>query len=144
MAYTGCFRPGNSYTHPAASGGGAPPQPAAAGSRAMPGDETRIDEIQVLLFQPAEDRLVGHYPARNITTTGPDSRSFQVDVIEGTFDIVILANSKDIVDQAGLAEDMSRREVTKRLTFIQDGKIPHNGSTLIPFWGGTKKCCYRE
>lgn len=138
LAYTGYFRPGNSYTHPAASGGGAPPQPAAAGSRAMPGDETRINEIQVLLFQPAEDRLVGHYPARNITTTGPDSRSFQVDVIEGTFDIVILANSKDIVDQAGLAEDMSRREVTKRLTFTQDGKIPHNGSTLIPFWGELK------
>ncbi|MCD8043990.1 MAG: hypothetical protein LUH10_13090 [Tannerellaceae bacterium] len=112
-------------------------------SRATAEQESRIDEIEVLLFKPDDGAFVGSYTAENITTN-PDypndnsRRRFTVKVIEGKFDIMLLANSKDIIDNAGLARDMSRSEVARRLTLPQGGKVAHDGSVLIPFWGELK------
>ncbi|MCD7937060.1 MAG: hypothetical protein LUG98_09400 [Tannerellaceae bacterium] len=115
-------------------------------TRAMPADETNINQIQVLLFKPEEGDLVGSYPGTNITTPSgePGKRSFTVEVIEGTFDIMVLANSTDIITSANLAKDMSRREVSSRLHFRQIAKIAHDANTLIPFWGELKAATIRE
>lgn len=108
-----------------------------ADTRAMPADETTISQIQVLLFKPSGGPLVGSYPGTGITTDPgePSKRNFSVDVIEGTFDLMVLANSKDIIDAANLAKDMSRQEAASRLQLSQSSKIAHNANTLIPFWG---------
>ncbi|MCD8166753.1 MAG: Mfa1 fimbrilin C-terminal domain-containing protein [Bacteroides sp.] len=110
-------------------------------NRAMPEDETRITQMQVLLFKPDDGALVGSYPATSAITTDPEDtskRSFTVDVIEGTFDVMVLANSQQIIQEADLARDMSRHEVSNRLRLKQPEKFAHNTSNLIPFWGELK------
>ncbi|MCD7937295.1 MAG: hypothetical protein LUG98_10575 [Tannerellaceae bacterium] len=111
--------------------------PGTPATRAMPADETTISQIQVLLFKPSGGPLVGSYPGTGITVDPgePGKRNFTVDIIEGSFDLMVLANSKDIIDAADLARDMSRQEAAKRLQLSQTGKIAHNANTLIPFWG---------
>lgn len=110
----------------------------ASGSRAMPADEGTVSEAHVLLFRPSGGPLVGAYPATRAIQTDPGDptkKSFTVDVIAGTFDLMVLANSGAAVTAAGLTRDMSRSEVGNRLRVEQTGKFDVTGSALFPFWG---------
>lgn len=109
------------------------------GTRAMPADESRIDEVYVLLFHPG-GTFEGAYPgsAPQNHPSVPGRRTFTVTLPEGNFDVMVIANSLSHITAAGLTAGMTRAQVSAALTMRQTGKWGVAGSDLFPFWGELK------
>ncbi|MCD8102999.1 MAG: BACON domain-containing protein [Alistipes sp.] len=109
------------------------------GTRAMPADEARIDEVYVLLFHPG-GTLEGAYPgsAPQNHPSIPGRRTFTVTLPEGNFDVMVMANSLSHITVAGLTAGMTREQVSAAPTRQQTGKWNVAGSDLFPFWGELK------
>jgi len=106
-------------------------------ARAMPADEHNITEVDVLLFKVTGGDFIGSFTGTNLQIDPSDAskRTFTVDITPGTYDLMVLANSSGIISSAGLAADMTRAEVSEKLTLGQTGKWDITGSDLFPFWG---------
>ncbi|MCD7970088.1 MAG: hypothetical protein LUF87_07020 [Alistipes sp.] len=117
----------------------------APGTRAMPADEVRIDEVYVFLFHPG-GVLEGAYPGSTPQShpTIPGRQSFTVKLPEGTFDVMVLANSQAFIASAGLTPGMTHTQVSAALTLRQTGKWNVAGSDLFPFWGEMKNAVLQK
>ncbi len=105
-------------------------------------DENEVKTIDVLVFKENDGEYV--YTARcsgsSITTDGGDSRkkTFTVTLRQGRFDLVILANARDLVPQATLA-GKNKQDALALMAVSNTGKwLARNsdsGYKPIPMWG---------
>lgn len=104
-------------------------------------DENEVKTIEVLLFKSGN---YYHTVYSNTITTDPgDTRikTFSVDIPEGTYDMVILANARQSVADvlSGVTTSDPKADVLSRLLLSNSGKWnsdPASGSYIpIPMWG---------
>ncbi len=119
------------------------PGKSSADSRALTDtDENDVKTIDVLVFKENGGEYV--YTARcsgtGITTDGGDSRkkNFTVTLRQGRYDLVILANARDLVPQSSLT-GKDKQDALALLTVSNTGKwiakSSDSGYKPIPMWG---------
>ncbi len=107
-------------------------------------EENEVQTIEMLLFDPQTDRVVGNPVfANNISTDAGDvaKKTFSVRLPEGTFDVMIFANARKAFNAAVIADGDGQEETLARLT----ASMPATGwaanpadadkKYLIPMWG---------
>lgn len=104
-------------------------------------DENEVKTIEVLLFKNGNYYHIAY--SNTITTNPSDSRikTFSVQIPEGTYDMVILANARKSVADilSGVTINDSKNSVVSRLLLTNTGKWNSNPSSgdyiAIPMWG---------
>lgn len=104
-------------------------------------DENTVDEIDVLVFMKNGGRYVHTRQGKDITTDNGNSRikTFTVELKQGEYDLVVLANSRTILSSASL-DGKSKSEVLTALatSLPSGGKWPAASSATFkpfPMWG---------
>ncbi len=108
------------------------------------GEENEVQTIEVLLFDPQTDNVIGNPVfANNISTDSGDvtKKTFSVRLPEGTFDVMVFANARKAFNATVIAAGEEQAEILARLTT----SMPANGwaanpadadkKYLIPMWG---------
>lgn len=105
------------------------------------GQENDVQTIDILVFQQAADGGKYVYTARcnaSDITTGSDSRlkTFTIKLRQGNFDIVMLANARDLFIPSALS-GLSKADAlaTLEATMPSGGKWPTSPYTPFPMWG---------
>ncbi|MDR0333361.1 MAG: hypothetical protein LBI15_07825 [Dysgonamonadaceae bacterium] len=78
--------------------------------------ENEIQNIQVLLFN--NETYLRTVSVTNIETDGTDPalRKFTISILEGTYNMTVLANAKEVVESANLSFGITKEAVLNRLT----------------------------
>ncbi|MCD8043578.1 MAG: fimbrial protein [Tannerellaceae bacterium] len=111
-------------------------------------EETHIEAIDVLIFGPNGGNYIYRARGYNIDTDQDDrnKKNFTVTLTTGTFDLVVLANCKDILDtldgNGDFSENFTRQQMEEALTCTLAGKWNTNagssGYIHIPMFGEKK------
>lgn len=127
--------------------------PATATSRAITGggtDDNAIDRIDVLIFDSDNaSRYVGRVSPVFINAISATSKSFTVKVPTGNLELVILANSRDVIDAAPLVvgtttklaayalltESLPARTAGVPLSGVWNAQPGSPGYKPFPMWG---------
>lgn len=107
-------------------------------------DENKVDEIDVLVFKPGGG--IYEYSARGMNISGEGSvKTFTVKLRQGSCDLVILANSRDIIEAATLTGKNKATVLAALAAAVPEGgkwvaTASATGFKPFPMWGdiGTK------
>lgn len=100
--------------------------------------EQKVNEVHVLIFKQNTKKLVDVRKAQWITeSSDKKTKTFILPLPKGVFDLMVLANSGGVIQEADLQPDMSKDEVIEKLTLRQAGRWNADSThpDLIPFWG---------
>ncbi len=107
-------------------------------------EENEVQTIEMLLFDPLTDRVVGNPVfANNISTDAGNvtKKTFSVRLPEGTFDVMIFANARQAFNATVIAAGDEQEQTLARLTASMPAAgwaanpADANKKYLIPMWG---------
>lgn len=109
--------------------------------------EQAVSEVHVLIFDEASKDLVDVRTTKWVNgSNNGKTKTFMIFLPRGVFDLMILANSGEAIEAAGLQPGMPKNQVMEELTLSQAGKWNANSThpDLIPFWGERTHCVIQE
>ncbi|MDR2775351.1 MAG: FimB/Mfa2 family fimbrial subunit [Tannerella sp.] len=97
-------------------------------------DENSILSVQLLMFKETGGVMTYYFNASgsNILTVSASQKTFDVTLPTGEYDVVVLANAQEIVDQSDISLGDTKENVLKALVETNAGKRNRN---TIPMWG---------
>jgi hypothetical protein len=97
-------------------------------------DEGAVNIIHLLLFEEVNGAKVYRFRTQvnNIAAVSPTHKTFQTKLPAGVYDIVVLANAREILDGSGILFGSTKEDVLGAL--VETGSGQWNGSA-IPMWG---------
>ncbi|MDR2118971.1 MAG: FimB/Mfa2 family fimbrial subunit [Tannerellaceae bacterium] len=97
-------------------------------------DENAIYTVRLLLFREISGQMVYQFgmDRDSIRTVSPLQKVVETSLPAGTYDVVFLANAKDIINSCPVAPGYTKEEVLDALVETNTGKWKRNA---IPMWG---------